>query len=295
MLATPLITRRPSLAPLPVRQRVVPKPLPTMYDLPSELPGDPGLPDDYHIFQPQLLRETFRPPTHAPERVYVATDLNLYYDVEHVNRYKRPDWFAVLGVPRLMRLSYLIWQEQIPPFLAIELLSPGTEKEDLGKTSSKKDRPPTKWEVYEQWLRIPYYVVYSRYTEELQAFQLVDSRYRAIPLTNNRLWFSELQLGLGLWPGEYQNERGRWLRWYDAHDEWITTVAQQRDLEAFRAREYAQLAQLEANVRQLEVEARQQAERRAHQAEQRAQADADARLALEAELARLKSQLKDRS
>ena len=33
--------------------------LPTMYDLPSEDPKEPGLPDEFHDYQPQLLRETF--------------------------------------------------------------------------------------------------------------------------------------------------------------------------------------------------------------------------------------------
>ena len=37
------------------------KVLPTMYDLPSEDPEEPGLPDEFHDFQPQLLRDTFRP------------------------------------------------------------------------------------------------------------------------------------------------------------------------------------------------------------------------------------------
>ena len=30
-----------------------------MYDLPSEDPKEPGLPDEFHYYQPQLLRETF--------------------------------------------------------------------------------------------------------------------------------------------------------------------------------------------------------------------------------------------
>jgi hypothetical protein len=45
--------------------------LPTMYDLPSENPEEPGLPDvragatkdEFHNLQPQLLSATFRPPT----------------------------------------------------------------------------------------------------------------------------------------------------------------------------------------------------------------------------------------
>jgi len=54
--------------------------LPTMYDLPSENTTEPGLPDEFHYYQPQLLRETFRPPNYPPERVFIGNDLNLYYN-----------------------------------------------------------------------------------------------------------------------------------------------------------------------------------------------------------------------
>ena len=89
--------------PLHIPQTDPPRParltLPTMYDLPSEDPEEPGLPDGFHYFQPQLLRETFVPPTWPADQVYVATDLNLYYDVRHPLRHKRPNWFEVLGYP----------------------------------------------------------------------------------------------------------------------------------------------------------------------------------------------------
>lgn len=73
--------------------------LPTMYDLPSEDPEDPGLPDEFHDFQPQLLRETCQSPTYPAEEMFAGTDLNLYYDPRHPRWYKRPDWFLVLGYP----------------------------------------------------------------------------------------------------------------------------------------------------------------------------------------------------
>jgi Uma2 family endonuclease len=75
-----------------------------MYDLPSEDPEEPGWPDDFHYFQPRLLRETFVPPAWPADQVYVATDPNLYDDVRHPPRHKRPDWFAVLGTSKLSRL-----------------------------------------------------------------------------------------------------------------------------------------------------------------------------------------------
>jgi hypothetical protein len=55
--------------------------LPTMYDLPSESPEDLGLPDEFHDFQPQLLRETCQPTTYPTAEIFIG--LNLYYSGSH--------------------------------------------------------------------------------------------------------------------------------------------------------------------------------------------------------------------
>ena len=236
--------------------------LPTMYDLPSEDPEEPGLPDEFHDLQPQLLSLTFCPPHYPASRVFSASDMNLYYDVRHAQWYKRPDWFGVVGVPRLydevdMRLSYVVWQEGINPFVVVELLSPGTEKEDLGEIDQEKlppeseevvdngqalepqtkNKPPRKWDVYEQILRIPYYVVFSRYTNQLRAFKLDGAHYQELELQESRLWIRELDLGLGLWQGEYQGIERLWLRWYDAQGNWILTEAEQERQRAEQERQ----------------------------------------------------------
>ena len=88
-----------------VVSRAPKKRLPTMYELPSEDPEEPGLPDDFHHHQPELLRETFRPYP-IEEQFYVASDLNLYYDESHPQWYKRPDWFVVLGAPPLHKTFF---------------------------------------------------------------------------------------------------------------------------------------------------------------------------------------------
>jgi Uma2 family endonuclease len=225
--------------------------LPTMYDLPSEDPEEPGLPDEFHYYQPQLLRETFQPPACQPDRFFVATDLNLYYAVRQPTWYKRPDWFAVLGVSRLyderdLRLSYVVWQEEVAPFLVVELLSPGTEREDLGETERPPDEPPTKWTVYEQILRIPYYVVFSRYTDELRCFSLQSNRYQEVHLPDQRLWLPDAGLGIGLWSGIYQGLERRWLRFYDAHDIWSPTPHEQTEQERQRAEQERQRAEQES-------------------------------------------------
>jgi Uma2 family endonuclease len=214
-----------------------------MYDLPSEDPEEPGLPDEFHEFQPQLLRETFQPSDYPPENIFIGTDINLYYDSRHPLWYKRPDWFVVLGVPSAaeqkdLRLSYVIWQEGIAPFLVIELLSPGTENEDLGqniRALPDRETPPGKWEVYERMLRIPYYAVFDRYTNHLKLFQLIATRYQEIPLTEQRYWFEEIQLGLGVWQGTYQRTAGLWLRWYDSRGIWLPTPVELAEQERQRA------------------------------------------------------------
>ena len=214
--------------------------LPTMYDLPSENPEEPGLPDEFHDLQPDLLSWTCRSPLYAEENCFIAKDLNLYYDPDHTQWYKRPDWFLVLGVPRShnqqeLRWSYVIWQELVSPFLVIELLSPGTEDEDLGRTTRSANSPPTKWEVYEQILKIPYYVVYARTQNQFLGFRLEQKgqlyRYRELDLSEGRLWIEELGLGLGIWQGSYKQVSGSWLRFYDADGNWIPTQGEQLEQE----------------------------------------------------------------
>jgi Uma2 family endonuclease len=54
----------------------------------------------------------------------------------------------VVGVPRPydghdLRLSYVIWQEGVSPTIVVELLSPGTENQDLGEELRQPGEPPT--------------------------------------------------------------------------------------------------------------------------------------------------------
>ena len=121
------------------------------------------------------------------------------------------------------------------PFLVVELLSEGTEGEDLGQTLRVVGKPPTKWEVYEKILHIPYYVVFDRVTQQLRAFKLNVSHYEELDLVNERLWVEDVQLGLGVWEGKYEGAEGRWLRWYDGANAWIPTLKENAEQERLRA------------------------------------------------------------
>lgn len=234
--------------------------LPTMYDLKSEDPIEPGLPDEYHGYQPLLLRYTFKSANYDPDEVFVGADINLYYDLRHLNWYKRPDWFAVVGVSRLyegreLRNSYVMWQELISPFVVVELLSPGTEDEDLGRTIPQPGKPPTKWQVYEQILRVPYYIVFSRYTNQLQTFRLVGGEYESIEVGEEGLLIPQLELRLGLWQGSYENIERLWLRWFTASGELILTPSEQAAAVQTRVTQAEQRAErLAAKLRELNID-----------------------------------------
>jgi Uma2 family endonuclease len=228
------------------------------------------LPDEFHDFQPKLLRETCQPPPDVASDLFIGADINLYYDGRHPQWYKRPDWFLVLGVTAAdrqedLRWSYVTWQESVDPFLVVELLSPGTEGEDLGQNVRVLGKPPMKWEVYEKILRVPFYVVFDRYQQNLRIFRLTGDRYEEIPLSQPQFWFEALQLGLGVWQGRFNGVEGRWLRWYDSRAEWIPTNQEQAEIEAFARQAAEQQAEAEVLARQA--------------AEQQAEAEAFARRA----------------
>ncbi len=250
--------------------------LPTMYDLPSEEIGDPGMPDEYHVRQATLLDETFRPTAVSPDEVFSAMDMNLYYDPRNPKWYKRPDWFGVIGAPRLYegresRLSYVVWQEGVDPLIVVELLSPGTEKEDLGQTLRDVTRPPTKWEVYERILRVPYYVVYSRASTELRIFQLAGARYEEVSGREEPFWIAEAGLALGLWQGSYHGQERLWLRWYDAQGNCIPTSAELAEQERWRAGQERQRAETEGQRAEQERQRAEQEQKRAEQQQKRAE------------------------
>jgi Uma2 family endonuclease len=248
--------------------------LPTMYDLPSEDSEEMGLPDEFHDTQPDLLKETCRP---AVDNFFMGADLNLYYDVEHTGWYKRPDYFLAIGVPASTspedrRQSYVVWQEGVNPFLMVELLSPGTEAEDLGQTLRVVGKPPTKWQVYEQILQVPYYAVFDEFFNRFRMFCLQGGQYVEAKISGQGFWLPEIELGLGIWAGSYQGMTDRWLRWYDRSGSWIPTLEekelladQRANLErqnADRERELAREAKEEADrERELAREAREEADR----------------------------------
>ena len=128
----------------------------------------------------------------------------------------------------------------------------GYRAEGFRPQSAEVSQPPNKWTVYEQVLRIPYYFVFNRYTDEFQAFGLMMNEYQPLQPEGMGIWLKEAELGLGLWQGVYQGVERLWLRWYDRDRQWLPTST---ELEAQRADQEKQRAErLAAQLRALGVE-----------------------------------------
>jgi Uma2 family endonuclease len=265
------------------------KPFPTMYDLPSDYPEDSGLPDEFHLYQPQVLSQTCKPPIYESDRVFIASDLNLYYDLNHLNWYKRPDWFVVINGTRLyqdreMRQSYVLWDEGKSPLLVVELISEGTEAEDLGRNVRKIGSPPTKWEVYEQILQVPYYITFDERNSEFRKFRWQNGKYAELDREATKLWIDEMQLGLGICHGAYQGIEADWLRWYDADEVWLPTQEERTAQERQRAEQERQRAEQERQRAEQERQRAEQECQRAEQERQRAEQEQQKVEALKAQL-----------
>jgi hypothetical protein len=101
-------------------------------------------------------------------------------------------------------------------------------------------------------LRVPFYIVFDRYTDQLRVFQLVGISYSELELSEPRVWMNDIQLGLGLWQGVYQGIERVWLRWYDAAGNWILTP-EERERQGVE-RERRRVERLVEQLRSLGVE-----------------------------------------
>ncbi len=178
---------------------------PTQYDLPC---SDGNKMETYrHKLQMDLLIETLQPWVRARSDGFVSGDMFVYYSLEQVKNkdFKGPDFFAVHGVPKGERLSWVCWEEGKSPDVVIELLSPSTARYDK---TEKKD-------IYQNAMKVGEYYWYNPFdSNEFKGFQIQNGRYQEIqPDAQGNLPSHELGLQLVRWEGEYYDVAATWLRW----------------------------------------------------------------------------------
>ncbi len=179
--------------------------LPTAKDLPDS--DDTPVDNELQDLIPTLLKTMLA--LIWPERMdwFFGVDMGIYYNPDEPTAAIVPDGFLSVGVPRIidenLRLSYVLWEEQKAPLLALEVVS----QTRRGEYTEKK-------ELYAE-IGVLYYVIYNplrKRKPRLEAYQLNNGQYEF--LEGEPVWLRELGLGIGLEQGIYQGIKREWLYWY---------------------------------------------------------------------------------
>ena len=203
--------------------------------------------------------------------VYVSGDLLVYYEEGNPRASVAPDVFVVFGVEDRERMSYRVWEEGKGPDFVLEVASPSTWREDVGR---KRD-------VYEE-LGVKEYWLYDPTGKHLKSalwgYRLAGGGYERQPLVESvdgtRSLYSGT-LGLDLWA------KGGKMRFHDP----------ETGLDLLSYDEEHDRAEREAAARQREAAARRNAEVRAEQEAAARQQETAARRAAEARVAELEALL----
>ena len=119
------------------------------------------------------------------------------------------------NVPPLLdgeyRRSYVLWKEFVAPLIVIEFVS-GNGAEERDATPPSETEKAGKFWVYEQAIRIPFYVIFDGFRDKLEAYHLLDGRYVKMP-PNDRGHYSIPPMGVEL--GLILEKGVSWLRWWD--------------------------------------------------------------------------------
>ncbi len=134
--------------------------------------------------------------------------------------------------------SYFVWEFGKLPEVVIEIVSNKKGNELLTKDPGK----PCKKNSYVQ-IRIPYYVVFDPLQqiqepdqmngETLKVFVLQGRHYQELP----QPWLEDIDLGLTLWEGQFEDHAGKWLRWCDRNGQIYLTGTEKAEKFAQKLRE----------------------------------------------------------
>lgn len=186
----------------------------------ADLPYDDGIPMETqrHKFQLDLLLDVLQPWLDSRSDGYIGGNMFVYHNMAQIwhRNFRGPDFFAVLGVPKGERLSWVVWEEGKAPDVVIEILSENTAEKD------KNDRKSN----YQNQMRVTEYFWFDPFNpEDWAGFALHQGIYQPIlPRADNLLPSRVMELGLQLWQGNYKGIDATWLRWCTLDGELLPTA-----------------------------------------------------------------------
>ncbi len=213
--------------------------LPTAEDLPDS--DDTPVDNELQLLVPMLLRAILA--LNWDDRLdwFLGVNMGLYYQPGLPAIV--PDGFLSLGVPRYqaegkLRLSYLLWQENMVPQWVLEVVSrtPGGEYTD-------------KLALYAE-IGVRYYLIYNPdyfkrdKHDVFELYRLEQGRY--VRQSGNPIWMPELNLAIGSELGTQDRLPREWLYWYDQQGQRLPApgnVIQQERQRAEQERQRAEQAE----------------------------------------------------
>ncbi len=155
--------------------------------------------------------------------------------------------------------SYLLWEYGKPPEVVIEIVS-----------NQKGHELDSKLHDYAR-IGVAYYIVYDpkKHLGEKLLYLYERRHISYVEISGPRL--PEIELGLTLWHGQYEDREDTWLRWCDQQDNLILTGAERAEQERQRAEQEYQRAEQEHQRADQESQRAEQERQRAEQERQRAE------------------------
>ncbi|MEI6331098.1 MAG: Uma2 family endonuclease [Pseudanabaena sp. ELA645] len=217
----------------------------------DQLPYDDGetMETQRHKMQMDLLIEGLDPWLEQREDGYVGGNMFIYFSQAQLKNqdFKGPDFFAVTGVSKKERKSWVVWEEEKAPDVVLELLSPSTANFD--KTEKKQ--------IYQDKMRVSEYFWYDPFnSEDFAGFFLNSGVYQPL-VFNQQGWLISRSLGLALvrWSGKYRGVTTVWLRWAALSGEVLLTGHELAEQECKRAEQECKRAdRLAEKLRSLGVD-----------------------------------------
>lgn len=144
---------------------------------PSSHEDDMGETDFHYILNSYLwnaLKLFFR----ERNDIFIAANINLYYDEQDPKKWVAPDIMAAFGIGNHKRRTYKLWQEKMCPQVVIEVASASTWKNDIDdKLKTYEQLGVEEYYVLESEKRLPFpFMAYLREGEKLKFAFLENDR-----------------------------------------------------------------------------------------------------------------------
>ncbi|NJO14762.1 MAG: Uma2 family endonuclease [Thioploca sp.] len=155
--------------------------------------------------------------------------------------------------------SYLLWEYGKPPEVVIEIVS-----------NRKGHELDSKLHDYAR-IGVAYYIVYDPEKQLSEKLLYLYERRHISYVEISGPWLPEVELGLTLWHGQYEDREDTWLRWCDPQGNLILTGAERAEQERQHAEQEYQRAEQEHQRADQESQRAEQEHQRAEQERQRAE------------------------